>query len=159
MGFQPLRSCSPSLAEDGWPTSRSFFARCGIPLLFPSDSRFIRPLLRPLPAKNLSSRPEQSWAFGPPKEMKIANHYRLCRSPVTAAEVSATLPFVIPSEAEGSAVQRTSRGNVFRPEHSKDLPRPLKAVADQTSENDASPAPSHSPDTCERRKANMDRSF
>jgi hypothetical protein len=26
---------------------------------------------------------------------------------------SAALPFVIPSEAEGSAVQRTSRGNVF----------------------------------------------
>jgi hypothetical protein len=25
------------------------------------------------------------------------------------------LPFVIPSEAEGSAVQRTSRGNVFHP--------------------------------------------
>jgi hypothetical protein len=34
--------------------------------------------------------------------------------PLTAAEVNATLPFVIPSEAEGSAVQRTSRGNVFR---------------------------------------------
>ena len=26
------------LANDGCPTSRSFFARCGIPLLFPSDS-------------------------------------------------------------------------------------------------------------------------
>ena len=29
-----------SLAEDGWPTSRLFFARCGIPPVFPSDSRF-----------------------------------------------------------------------------------------------------------------------
>ena len=28
---------------------------------------------------------------------------------------SAALPFVIPSEAEGSAVQPTTRGNVFRP--------------------------------------------
>jgi hypothetical protein len=37
---------------------------------------------------------------------------------VTAAEGSAALPFVIPSEAEGSAVQRASRRNVFRPERS-----------------------------------------
>jgi hypothetical protein len=28
--------------EDGWPISRWFFARCGIPLLFPSNSRFAR---------------------------------------------------------------------------------------------------------------------
>jgi hypothetical protein len=31
-----------SLTKDGWPISRSFFARCGIPLRFPSDSRFTR---------------------------------------------------------------------------------------------------------------------
>ncbi len=30
-----------SLAKDGCPISRSFFARCGIPLFFPSDFRFI----------------------------------------------------------------------------------------------------------------------
>ena len=34
--------------------------------------------------------------------------------PLEAAEVSATLPFVIPTGAEGSAVQRISCGNVFR---------------------------------------------
>ena len=28
---------SGSHTKDGCPTSRSFFARCGIPLLFPSD--------------------------------------------------------------------------------------------------------------------------
>jgi hypothetical protein len=32
----------------------------------------------------------------------------------TALHGSATLPFVIPSEAEGSAVRRPLRGNVFR---------------------------------------------
>jgi hypothetical protein len=57
-------------------------------------------------------------AFGPPKEMKIADDLRLCPSSIAAAEVSATLPFVIPSEAEGSAVQRTFRGNVFSTERS-----------------------------------------
>jgi hypothetical protein len=36
-------------------------------------------------------------AFGPPKEMKIADNLRLCPSRITAAEVSTTLPFVIPS--------------------------------------------------------------
>jgi hypothetical protein len=34
-------------------------------------------------------------------------------SPSTAADESATLPFVIPSAAEGSAVPRTIPGNVF----------------------------------------------
>ena len=35
-------SCNSVLTTiDGCPISRSFFARCGIPLLFPSDSRFI----------------------------------------------------------------------------------------------------------------------
>jgi hypothetical protein len=37
--------------------------------------------------------------LGPPKVMKSVDHLQLCPSPVTAAEVSATLPFVIPSEA------------------------------------------------------------
>jgi hypothetical protein len=39
---------------------------------------------------------EESWAFGPPKEMKIADDLRLCPSSIADAEVSATLPFVIP---------------------------------------------------------------
>jgi len=32
--------------------------------------------------------------------MKIADNLRLCPSPVTTAEVSAALPFVIPSAAD-----------------------------------------------------------
>jgi hypothetical protein len=51
---------------------------------------------------------EESWACGPPKRMKNRFHE------ATALHGSATLPFVIPSEVEGSAVQRTSRGNVLR---------------------------------------------
>jgi phenylpropionate dioxygenase-like ring-hydroxylating dioxygenase large terminal subunit len=38
----PRISRSISITNDGCPISRSFFARCGIPLLFPSDSRFSR---------------------------------------------------------------------------------------------------------------------
>jgi hypothetical protein len=72
----------------------------------------------PIPINELSSRPEEPWAFGPPKEMKIADNLRLCPSHVTVAKVTATLPFVIPSEAEGPAVRlsrpKTSHGNVFR---------------------------------------------
>jgi hypothetical protein len=56
----------------------------------------------------LSSRPEESWAVGPSKEMKNG------ASSATGLHGSAALPFVIPSEVEGSAVQRTSHGNVFR---------------------------------------------
>jgi hypothetical protein len=55
----------------------------------------------------LSSRSEESWASGPSKIMNNA----FC--PVNPLNGSAALPFVIPSEAEGSAVQRTSPGNVF----------------------------------------------
>jgi hypothetical protein len=40
--------------------------------------------------------------------MKIADHLRLRPFPITAAAVSATLPFVIPSAAEGPAVVSTS---------------------------------------------------
>jgi hypothetical protein len=36
-------------------------------------------------------------------------------SPATTFHVTVALSFVIPSEAEGSAVPRTSPGNVFRP--------------------------------------------
>ncbi len=46
---------------------------------------------------------------GPTKEMKNGSHA------VTALYGRASLPFVIPSEAEGPAVQRTFRGNIFRP--------------------------------------------
>jgi hypothetical protein len=48
------------------------------------------------------------WASGPPKVMKNG----FCSA--TALHGSAAFPFVIPSEAEGSAVPRTSLGNVFR---------------------------------------------
>src|ERR1700679_1215045 len=56
----------------------------------------------------------------PTQGMKIADNLRLSPSPVTAAVVSAPLPFVIPSEAEGFAVQRTPLGTVFfdRPKRS-----------------------------------------
>jgi hypothetical protein len=43
--------------------------------------------------------------MGPHKVMKSVDQLQLCPSPVTAAEVSVTLPFVIPSEAEGPAVR------------------------------------------------------
>ena len=45
---------------------------------------------------NLSSRPEESWALGPPKGMKNAGSDRSVHPSVTAAQVSANLPFVIP---------------------------------------------------------------
>jgi hypothetical protein len=61
--------------------------------------------LRAFAATNLSSRPAESWAWGPTKVMKNAS------SPATTFQVTTTLPFVIPSEAEGSAVLRTSPGN------------------------------------------------
>jgi hypothetical protein len=46
-GLKPGCGKAPSLSlalatEDGWPISRWFFARCGIPPLFPSSSRFVR---------------------------------------------------------------------------------------------------------------------
>jgi hypothetical protein len=45
---------------------------------------------------------------------ETVDNVRLCPSPVTVAEVSATLPFVIPSAAEGPAV-RLSRTHLFKP--------------------------------------------
>jgi hypothetical protein len=48
--------------------------------------------------------------FGPPMVVKNA----FC--PATALHGSVALPFVIPSEAEGSAVLRTIPGNVFSTE-------------------------------------------
>jgi hypothetical protein len=50
----------------------------------------------------------ESWAFDPPKEMKIADNLQLCPSHVTAAKVSATLPFVIPSELRISYTRHSS---------------------------------------------------
>src|ERR1700679_948170 len=67
-----------------------------------------RPMPPQAPPYPLSSRPEFSWAVGPPKEMKNGSHA------ATALHGRATLHLVIPSEAEGPAVQRTFRGNVFR---------------------------------------------
>jgi hypothetical protein len=73
-------------------------------------------------ATNLSSRPELSWACGSPKVMKSAFY------PATAFHGSVALPFVIPSEAEGSAVPRTTPGNVFRQSEAqwRDLRFPLR---------------------------------
>jgi hypothetical protein len=51
--------------------------------------------------------PERVMAFGPRKVMKSG----FCSA--TALHGSVALPFVIPSAAEGSAVQRTYPGNVF----------------------------------------------
>jgi hypothetical protein len=56
------------------------------------------------------SEPEEAWACGQPKVMKK----RL--GPATTFYGTAALSFVIPSEAEGSAVPRTCLGNVFRTE-------------------------------------------
>ena len=71
------------------------------------DDKFVRPwtgvihwIIGIFSATNLSSRPE-SWACGPPKVMKK----RLGRAPTLYGTVA--LSFVIPSEAEGSAVPRT----------------------------------------------------
>jgi hypothetical protein len=50
--------------------------------------------------------------------------------PATAFHGSFTLPFVIPSEAERSAVPRTFPGNVFRPtEQWKDLQLRMSSFA------------------------------
>ena len=56
-------------------------------------------------AISLSSRPEWCDRMRPTQGMKITVNYgRSVHPVVTAAEVSAALPFVIPSEAEGPAV-------------------------------------------------------
>jgi hypothetical protein len=49
------------------------------------------------------------WAWGPTQ----GDEKRL--GPATTLYRTVALPFVIPSEAEGSAVPRTLPGNVFRP--------------------------------------------
>jgi hypothetical protein len=80
------------------------------------ENRKKKPQISPLRyapgiATNLSSRPEGSWACGPPKVMKNASVQQplsMNRRPL----------LVIPSVAEGSAVPRTFRGNVFSTERS-----------------------------------------
>jgi hypothetical protein len=54
----------------------------------------------------LSSRPEESWACGPPKVMKNA----VCLA--TSLHGSAVLPFVIPSEPGFPATQHRTRQRV-----------------------------------------------
>jgi hypothetical protein len=56
---------------------------------------------------SMEDDPERVMAFGPRKVMKSG----FCSA--TALHGSVALPFVIPSAAEGSAVQRTYPGNVF----------------------------------------------
>jgi hypothetical protein len=65
--------------------------------------------------ENFSSRPVESWACGPPKVTK-----NILRT-ATTLHGRVPLPFVIPSEAEGSAVPRTIPGNVFSTELQIDL--------------------------------------
>jgi hypothetical protein len=48
----------------------------------------------------------------PTQGMKIADNLRLCPSPITAAEVSATLPLVIPSELRISYYPALINGHV-----------------------------------------------
>ena len=64
----------------------------------------------------LSSRPEESWAFGPPKAMKNGS----CSA--TTLNGSGALPFVISTGAQRSGeicgVSGPSLGSVFRPERS-----------------------------------------
>jgi hypothetical protein len=57
----------------------------------------------------------------PPTMMKNAFN-PVAAHPVTALHGSVALPFVIPSEAEGSAVPRTIPGNVFSTERNPDFP-------------------------------------
>src|ERR1700722_18823716 len=57
---------SGSLTKDGCPISRSFFARCGIPLLFPSDSRFIRCTERSTSVEShISRKTSEIWGTRP----------------------------------------------------------------------------------------------
>ena len=101
MGLRPPQGDEKRLLS----SNRSPWKR-RLPLCHPERSRGIRS------SADLSWRcfsTELSWACGPPKGMKNA----FC--PVTALHGSVAFPFVIPSAAEGSAVQRTFRGNVFRP--------------------------------------------
>jgi len=93
---------------------RSGYAPVGMTILLvvsEYSSHSVTELSSRLP--RLAVGPEFSWAVGPPKEMKNGSHA------ATALYGRATLPFVIPSEAEGPAVQRTFRGNVFRPERTR----------------------------------------
>jgi hypothetical protein len=60
---------------------------------------------RDIPIPRQNCHPDRSVAEGPAVRHP---HKQIKRSP-------AALPFVIPSEAEGSAVPRTRLGNVFRP--------------------------------------------
>ena len=77
-------------------------------LLFLPNPLTIQTRATPLP---LSSRPEESWEFGPPKVMKNGSYS------ATTLTGSAALPFVISTEAQRSGeicVQRSPLGNVFR---------------------------------------------
>ena len=82
-----------------------------IRIIYPDELLRLEPLekaisgakdLRENRESNVLSRPEESWACGPPKVMKNAF------GPATALQGSVALSFVIPSAAEGSAVSSTS---------------------------------------------------
>jgi hypothetical protein len=54
----------------------------------------------------------RNYLLGRYKDTYVFSSDAFC--PATALHGSVALPFVIPSEAEGSAVPRTTLGNVFR---------------------------------------------
>jgi hypothetical protein len=98
------------------------------------DDKFVEPFTSLLStgysehslATNLSSRLKESWVIGPPKGMKNA----FCS--VTTLHASVALPFVIPSEAEGSAVPRTFPGNAEPRPAGKLSSRPERSAVERS---------------------------
>ena len=66
-----MGSASGSLTKAGCPTSRSFFARCGIPLHLPSDCKFTRYTQRSTVAPHL---PRNERAVGYPAFVREPGH-------------------------------------------------------------------------------------
>ena len=62
-----------------------------------------------IPYRNMNCHPDRSAAKW--RDLRLTH-------PASNTNGSTTLPFVIPSEAEGSAVRRARPGNVFRPKRS-----------------------------------------
>jgi hypothetical protein len=85
-----------------------------------------------------------------------------CCSSSSASDLngSPTLPFVIPTEAEGSAVQRTSRGNVFDRAHPRRRTGQDSACPfPQEKGARSAPTPHHVPTLRERTKKTLEAVF
>jgi hypothetical protein len=98
--FGPIRATNA-----GCPTSRSFFARCGIPQVSPSS------LLRSPQLYTGALRSHQrTWAENdgrsPPQPFAEAHHSLSLRTPPLSSRPKR-------SEVQGPAVQRSGLGNVF----------------------------------------------